>query len=1203
LNRGAVFLPLWVLPPAIFMSRYQDSGHSEVTEPDPQVPTGRAIRALPASTVGGFAMASIALVVIAALSYRSLRERTATAERTSHTIAVLDQVEGVLSTLKDAETGQRGYLLTGDADYLRPYAQAVATLDDELASLRRLTAGDPQRGLQVEALDRVAAQKMAELEKTIDLRRSGKAAEALALVHTDAGRLAMDRARLLTAQIRADEEKLLEAGNLAWQQAVATSTSVTWGGSAVLMFLFVGAAVLTSRDFRSRAREAWIRAGQAALATAEQGDRRLEALADQLLPVLARTLDAQVGAMYVPAAGDDGAFQRCAGYALAPGPRPTDEPVLRPGDGLCGQAAKDNRIIQVHDVPDQYLVVSSALGQTRPRHLVIAPASVDGQVHAVVELGFLRAPTASDIELLRRATASIAIAVRSARDRSRLEGLLEETQRQAEELQAQQEELRISNDELEKQGQELRASRHLLENQQAELEQSNMQLGEQARRLESHRDDLLIIERQLTEKAVELERVNQYKSEFLANMSHELRTPLNSSLIMARLLAENRAGNLSGEQVQFAETIVSSGNDLLSLINDVLDLAKIDAGKAEVNVESVDLTRALAAATTMFQPLARQKGLALQAELDDAAPRTLQTDPQRLQQILRNLLANAFKFTESGQVSLSVRAAGNDDVAFVVRDTGIGIPAAQQEIIFEAFRQADGTTHRRFGGTGLGLSISRDLARLLGGDIRVESAVGEGSAFTLTLPRQFRGAEAGAAGAQTGTKIVTTTGTAGAPVADNIRAVRAPTTGTSAASSNGGSSAVSASQVPPAADDDRDALVPGHRVILVIEDDRAFAGVVSELAHELQFQCLLAASADEGVALAKKHIPSAIILDMTLPDHSGLSVLDRLKRAPETRHIPVHVVSASDYSRTAMTMGAIGYMLKPVKREELAQALRKLEARLAQKVRRVLIIEQDDVQRDSVTRLLAVDEVETVAVATAADALRRLRETTFDCLVMDLALPDVTGFELLEQMMKDDTCSVPPVIVHTARSLTPDEEQRLHRYSRSIIIKGARSPERLLEEVTLFLHQVESSLPPERQRMLRRARDREEMFEQRRILVVEDDVRNVFALSSVFEPRGALVEIARNGREALQRLDEATGSSGAPDLVLMDIMMPEMDGLTAIREIRKRAEWKKLPIIALTAKAMKDDQETCLAAGANDYLAKPLDLEKLLSLARIWMAK
>ena len=1142
----------------------------------------------PVATLVGFLAALIALVVIALLSYRSLELRGGAAARGARTVEVIDQIDSVLATLRDAETGQRGYLLTGDEAYLEPYAGARAALEQELTRLRELLGGDPQRSRQVEALDQVAMQKMAEAQKTIDQRRAGKTGEALTTVRTDRGRMLMDRARAIARDLRLGEEQAREAHNREWQRAVATSVTVTWVGSAVLLFLFLGAASLTARDFRARAVEAWMRAGQAAVAASMQGDRSLESLGARLMPVLAQTLGAQVGALYI--AEGDGRFQRFGAYALPAGPGVV--PSLRPGDGLCGQAAKENRVIQVTDIPDDYLPIGSALGGTRPRHLVIAPAAVDGVVHAVVELGFLAAPGPATQQMLGRCSDAIAVAVRSARDRSRLEELLDETQRQAEELQYQQQELRSANEELERQSQVLQDSQARLEGQQTQLEESNGRLEEQARRLGSQRDDLLGAERRLTEKAIELERASRYKSEFLANMSHELRTPLNASLIMSRLLAENREGNLTSEQVKFAQTILSSGNDLANLINDVLDLAKIDAGKVEVVSESVDVASVLASLAEMFETLAREKGIGFETILDGAAPCAIETDSQRLRQILKNLLSNAFKFTERGRVVMSARAAGTDGIAIAVSDSGIGIAPAQQEVIFEAFRQADGTTQRRYGGTGLGLSISRDLAHLLGGEVTVASTPGEGSTFTVTLPRVYRAPAGGAP------RNATSMDPPPAPAAP-----RGQPEPIAVVSADASSLVEDGAGEVGEADDDRDHLVSGGRSILIIEDDGAFARLVADLARELRFQCLIAPTADEGVALARAHRPSAVVLDMTLPDHSGLSVLDQLKRLPETRHIPVHVVSASDYSRTALTMGAAGYLLKPVAREELAGALRGLEARLDQKMRRVLIVEDNAAERQGVARLLAGDEVETVAVETAAEALRRLRETTFDCMVMDLRLPDASGFELLERMMERGIRSLPPVIVHTGRSLSADEEQRLRRYSRSIIIKGARSPERLLDEVTLFLHQVEATLPPDRQRMLRRARDREEIFESRRILVVEDDVRNVFALSSVFEPRGAKIDLARNGREALDRLGSSTDAGQTFDLVLMDIMMPEMDGLTAIREIRKRQEWNKLPIIALTAKAMRDDQETCLAAGANDYLAKPLDLDKLLSLARIWMTK
>jgi len=585
-----------------------------------------------------------------------------------------------------------------------------------------------------------------------------------------------------------------------------------------------------------------------------------------------------------------------------------------------------------------------------------------------------------------------------------------------------------------------------------------------------------------------------------------------------------------------------------------------------------------------FEPMARQKGLALQIEADALAPSQLVVDSQRLQQILKNLLANAVKFTEHGKVSLHVRAAGQGRIRFEVCDSGIGIAREQLQVIFEAFRQADGSTRRRYGGTGLGLSISRDLAERMGGSIQVDSEPGRGSCFILELPLQ--GAPASNAADIAAAPVASPVAAAVPAMQVPARAPVAPTT-----------------TVPSVADDRGRRQHPG-RLILAVEDDATFAEALVALAHELDFDCVVAGTAEEALALAGELRPNGILLDIGLPDVSGLSVLERLKRNPDTRHIPVHVVSVADYMQEAMERGAIGYALKPVKREELEQALLHMQAKFTQSMRRVLVVEDDARQRESVHHLLATDGVEIVGAATARQALDLLKGSTFDCMVMDLHLPDLNGYELLQQMAEQEEVAFPPVIVYTGRNLSRDEEQQLRRFSKSIIIKDARSPERLLDEVTLFLHQVESTLPDDRRRMLQLARDRESTFEGRTILVVEDDVRNVFALSSVLEPTGARVEIARNGREALEVLERSNAAGeSAVDLVLMDIMMPEMDGFAAMAEIRRRPEWRRLPIIALTAKAMKDDQEKCLAAGANDYIAKPLDVEKLLSLVRVWMPK
>jgi CheY-like chemotaxis protein len=558
-----------------------------------------------------------------------------------------------------------------------------------------------------------------------------------------------------------------------------------------------------------------------------------------------------------------------------------------------------------------------------------------------------------------------------------------------------------------------------------------------------------------------------------------------------------------------------------------------------------------------------------------------------LEQVLKNLLSNAMKFTEKGEVSVTVMQVAGGRVKFSVADSGIGIAIDQQQIIFEAFRQADGTTNRKYGGTGLGLSISRELTRLLGGEIELSSELNRGSTFSVTIP-----------------VVYDPNATASTPTVRYTVARTEPV--------NGDSEIVPAVTVPartslPAIrriDDDRARLVPDRRVILVIEDDETFAKILYDLIHELKLQCLIATTADEGLSIAFQYLPNAIVLDIGLPDHSGLSVLDRIKRDGRTRHIPVHVISASDYSETAMSLGAIGYFVKPVKRDELADALRNLESKFEQRMRRVLVVEDDPVQLNSLQLLLGSEDVQALGASSAAQCFEQLKQHTFDCMVLDLSLPDATGFALLETLSREDNSSFPPVIVYTGRDLSPAEELQLRKYSKSIIIKGAKSPERLLDEVTLFLHQVVADLPPEKQRMLEKAHSRDNIIDGRRILLVEDDVRNVFALTSILEPHGAILEIARNGREAIEVLTKFEGITDQTiDLVLMDVMMPEMDGITATREIRKNPAWKRLPILVLTAKAMSDDQERCLEAGANDYMAKPLDVEKLLSLVRVWMPR
>ncbi|MBX7115115.1 MAG: response regulator [Myxococcaceae bacterium] len=1087
-----------------------------------------------------------------------------------HTSGVVKQALAIKLSILDQEAMLRGYLFSNDRRFLENFDRQ--TPYESFTRLRDLVADNPAQQVRFdEARKRYDAWRSAvgpilqgtdlSVEKSLEQVRERKSR--------------MDSLRQVLEEGIAVEEGLLKSRFIAAQESVATTKVVFFGvlGTVAVLLAFLSRAQLRSvaRTFETaiaaeRASrqlvddESWVRQGLVQVTDAMHGEKSPAQVLSDCLVTLAAYAKADVGAGFVK---ENKRWHRRAGFALAA--RAADPDSFGEHEGVVGQTAVNGRVVDLRSLPPEYLQVRSGTGEAAPVQVVVVPARHGKVTHAVLELGFLHPVQPRVLDLLQRVGESVAVAVRAAEQNESLRALLTQTQRQAEELQTQQEELRVQNEELEEQSRALQESQKQLQNQQAVLEQSNSQLEAHTKQLEHQRD-------YLARAQTDLQRANEYKSEFLANMSHELRTPLNSTLILAKLLVDNRDGSLSPEYVKYAQTIYSAGNDLLTLINDILDLSKIEAGKLDVRPEPVAVAKVFDELNNVFSPIAADKHLELDMHVENGVSSGFQTDPTRLQQILKNLLSNALKFTERGGVTLNARRGENNDVVFSVRDTGIGIAHEQHQVIFEAFRQADGTTHRRYGGTGLGLSISRDLARLLGGELTVESAPGRGSTFTLVLPERHTAAVA----------------------VTPPRSIRAPRSSPTLVPPSP-SMAIALPPVP----DDREKWTPKSRSILIIEDDVAFIRVMQDLAHELDFLVLVATTAQDGLALATRYVPSAIVLDVGLPDRSGLSVLDALKHTPATRHVPVHVMSVSDHTRAALEMGAVGYAVKPIMREKLIDAFRRLEAKFMQKMRRVLIVEDDEALRASTCQLLASDNVQTVAVGTGAEALEQLSRSTFDCLVMDLTLPDRSGFEVLEEMSQKLQYGFPPVIVYTGRSLSREDEERLSKYSRSIIVKGARSPDRLLDEVTLFIHQVEAELPVDRQRMLRDARHREAVFEGRRVLVVEDDVRNIFALSSVLEPKGAKVEIARNGKEALTHL---TNNPGV-DLVLMDIMMPEMDGLEATRQIRKMPQHASLPIIALTAKAMADDRDNCLAAGANDYIAKPLDVDKLLSLARVWLPK
>lgn len=1111
----------------------------------------------------------------AGIAYLNIANMRASDKAIRNTHLVLNALDDLLGAMLDAETGQRGYLLTGRDAYLEPYVQGTAVAREKLAGLRSTMRDDDVQADNLGLLTRNVDQKLRELDRTIQLRRNVGFQEALAALDSDRGKMAMDAIRAQIESMAREElrqrqvhiAEMAAASNTAVVSAVVTSLS----GIALTIVIFL----LMIRGMRQRARQQWLQQAQVELSNAMMGDKSVPDLADAILAFFAERTGSRASALFK---GEGGSFNRASMLGV---PQSANVPLsFGLNEGLLGKAAVDGQLMVLNDVPQGYLTIGSALGSDAPRHLVIAPAKADNMVNGIIELGFFEPVDDLVIELLEQSGGAIGIALRSARFRTRLQDALEETQRQAGELQAQSEELRVSNEELEEQGAALRESQARLELQQVELEQTNSQLEEQAQALEAQRDDLERASAALELKARELEQASQYKSDFLANMSHELRTPLNSLLILSKLLADNPDERLSDEQVKFARTIHSAGNDLLVLINDILDLSKIEAGHVEIQAAPVLTQRLAGDLQKMFQPIADERGLALNITIEAECPATITSDRQRLEQVIKNLMSNALKFTERGSVSVSFSPLGEDRLAIAVADTGIGIEQEQQDSIFEAFQQADGTISRRYGGTGLGLSISRELARLLGGTISLESTVGKGSRFTLTIPTDYD------------------------PAIIPARQPSRPVAEKAPAQPSLPASKTRRPAVARVADDDRNALADGKQLLLVIEDDASFADIVCDLSREMGFQCIIASTAQDAIALACEYRPHAIVLDIGLPDQSGLTVLDQLKHKDETRHIPIHVISGADQSQTAMALGAIGFLGKPARREELAEVLSTLQAKLASRMRRVLIVEDDAVQRDAVGQLLKSQDVETVGVGTAAECLERLRTESFDCMVLDLSLPDASGFTLLEELSAEGGQAFPPVIVYTGRDLTADQEQRLRRYSSSIIIKGAKSPERLLDEVSLFLHQVVAELPPEQRKMIEKARHRDAALEGRRILIVEDDVRNVYSLTSVLEPRGVITQIARNGQDALDALEAASKDEGKTiDLVLMDVMMPVMDGLTAARTIRGNPDWSRLPIIMLTAKAMPDDQQSCLDAGANDYMAKPIDVDKLLSLIRVWMPR
>lgn len=985
-------------------------------------------------------------------------------------------------------------------------------------------------------------------------------------------------------------------------------------------------------------RQNWLKTGQTELNNRLRGELDIQILSQNIINFITSYLEAQMGIIYF---SSDGEVLRMVGsYALGKEKVPLRK--FKLGEGIVGQSVYQNKMIAINDIPSELIRIRTGFGTILPKQIVVYPFSYGGTAIGAIEIASINPITDIQHEFLTQSLENIGIAFNSSESRRKLTELLLKTQEQAEKLQQQQEELRQSNEELEGQTRALIASENNLQSQQEELRVINEELEERTRALEKQKADiqqknleLLMARNEIEKKARDLEEVSKYKSEFLANMSHELRTPLNSILILSQLLSNNSEKNLSEKQVEFSKTIHSSGSDLLELINEILDLSKIEAGMMEIRVESINIEEITGSLSRVFQPVAANKGLQFIVDVDrENIPETIDTDSQRLLQVIKNLLSNAFKFTEKGSITLKIFRPDKSlnfvhsellperTIGFSVIDTGIGIPQDKQSIIFDAFRQADGTTSRKYGGTGLGLSISRELAWLLGGEVQMQSEMGVGSSFTLYLPDKLdkSGTRPSverrrvSSNPKEPSEIVNTVSPpVNVPVvvkesekpvmeaADDLFITpvskKEPTHTESSVRDKVETSRAETHFSSKEIRDDRKFLKPEDKSILIIEDDSTFAEVLLNLAQAKGFKCLIAEDGETGLHFADFYKPSAIILDVKLPGIDGWQVLERLKSNPETRHIPVHFMSAAENTAEAMNRGAVGYLRKPISTETLETAFKKIERIIAKPVKKLLVIDSDEKQRTGIMKMIGSGDVATTAIASGGEALGMLKKGTFDCMILNPDLEDMNGFDLLEKIGEDNTLSQVPIIIFKENELNHQDQEVLKKYAQRIIIKNVYSMEALFAETTLFLHRVDSDLPESKQRVINRMLDKEAIMKGKKILIVDDDMRNVFALTSILEEKGMITIVGKNGKEGIEKLEIYPDI----DLVLMDIMMPVMDGYEAMKTIRKMKRFERLPIIALTAKAMKGDRNKCVAAGANDYLAKPVDSGKLLSLLRVWL--
>lgn len=1111
----------------------------------------------------GFLILMFSTVVIvilgAAFSYSNFQAVRAQQEWVNHTHEVLMELEAYMSSLKDAETGVRGYVLTGRENFLDPYHLGRTGVETHYDNLVRLVSDNPVQNSSLVSLHKMGTERLSILARALEEYKTVGRAALTAPERATESKSVMDSVRLQIDTMKSREVSLLQARGeetersvFYFQWALIVSTALTVTVMAFAFYNIYRTQQKTISEARRREIETWRQSRVAEAAQLLVEEQSFERAGRGVLGYLAQVTPLLAASFYWQRGRN---LNLVSSYAASVGQGVSaPSAIALPDGGLTAEAFSRKDVFVVENVPGDYFQVSSSLGQARPGHLVFLPIRFQGRNLGIIEMASFETFGEDILQVLQDLSETLGVGLNAAQTREELQAFLERTQQQAEELQTQQEELRTTNEELEQQA-------RALETQQNALSERNLELESTRREVES--------------KARDLERESQYKSDFLAKMSHELRTPLNSLLILATLLIENKEQNLNTQQKDFAKSIRDAGNDLLNLINDILDLSKIEARKLVVRPETFGIAGLFKNLESAFKPQAELKGVKFEVAIDETLEDAeMYTDRQRLEQVLRNFLSNAMKFTEQGSITLAVAPLDRPGwVSISVADTGIGIPESKRDLIFEAFEQADSTVSRKFGGTGLGLTISRELSSLLGGRIVLQTLEDEGSTFSIQIPSRLEDSSAGGK--------------------EDF-----PATPSSLPLPSAQAKAVPTASVIHEAREAVKHLAQNAKSLLIVEDDNAFRKVVAEQSRAFGFEPIEAASGDVALEILNRHTPSSILLDVKLPVISGMGLLEMIKRRPQLRHIPIHMISSLDYQQNALRLGAVGYLGKPVSLEKVREALGKIDKMISKKTKRLLVVEDDKRQREAIVALVTGKDIEIQALETGESALKAMTEIAFDCIILDLSLPDLSGFDILGRL-SELKVNLPPIVIYTAQELSPEREEYLRKYSESIIIKGARSPERLLDEVNLFLHRVDSALPDDKRAMLEAMRSQTQAFQGKRVLLVDDDLRNVFALTSALETRGFIVSIARNGVEAV----EAVEKSKDFDVILMDLMMPKMDGLEATKRIRALDGAENIPIIALTAKAMKEDHERCIAAGATDYLPKPIDLTNLLSTLNVWVAR